>query len=159
MRGDHARTSFDIRLTRLLRVVGLSVLVLYSSTAASGQTSPLGMNLTSVSYFTPEQPFLNIFKTGFMGPRGWLTQGASWDTGEEQYLQLDADGWVTSLSGAGGQTMSFTAAGTLLLNGLPSPYYAGGQYVVLYDGQGSISYQFDAVKNTTLSAPGRDVLD
>ncbi|NJL21398.1 MAG: hypothetical protein HC895_12140 [Leptolyngbyaceae cyanobacterium SM1_3_5] len=37
--------------------------------------------------------------------------------------------------------------------------YPGGQYVVLYDGEGTIEYQFDAQKDEALSRPGRDVLD
>ena len=42
----------------------------------------------------------------------------------------------------------------------PAPwYYPSGRYVLLYDGEGTFQYHFDAVKNTRLSAPGRDVLD
>ena len=48
----------------------------------------------------------------------------------------------------------------MLLNNLPSTangYYPGGQYVVLYDGQGTLSYSFDA--KLVSSSPSRDVIN
>jgi len=118
--------------------------------------SPLGINLNGVNYYTSEQPLLNIFKTG-----GWITQTSStWDTNEETKLALDANGWPTSVTvGSGGQTVTYNQVSALLVRDLGAPYYPSGRYIVLYDGQGTISYRFDAVKNTALSAPGRDVLD
>src|SRR6202790_3982241 len=59
----------------------------------------VGANGVDVSYFTPELPFLNIFKqagnNGNGSPAsgaftGWWTQtGSTFDTNEENYLQLD----------------------------------------------------------------------
>ncbi|NES24116.1 MAG: cellulose-binding protein, partial [Symploca sp. SIO3E6] len=37
--------------------------------------------------------------------------------------------------------------------------YPGGQYVVLYDGEGTIEYKFDATKDEAASTPGRDVIN
>ena len=37
--------------------------------------------------------------------------------------------------------------------------YRSGRYVLLYEGSGSFTYFNDAVKNTGMSSPGRDVLD
>lgn len=59
-------------------------------------------------------------------------------------------------------TQQFNSVGVLLLRNLtntPNGNYPAGQYIVLYDGQGTIAYSFDAVKNTALSTPGRDVLN
>jgi hypothetical protein len=47
---------------------------------------------------------------------------------------------------------------TLLFNNIPKRY-PGGRYVVLYDGEGTISYKFAATKNQALSSPGRDVIN
>src|SRR5262245_8876702 len=124
--------------------------------AIANQTSPLGINLGGVTYYTPEQPFLNAFKTGSL----WYTQNSTkWDTGEQSKLDLDSNGWVKTLTGVGGQAVSFTKVGILLLGELPAPYYPGGQYVVLYEGQGSLVYSFDGKKDLRASSPGRDVLN
>jgi hypothetical protein len=114
--------------------------------------------LAIVTYYTPEQPFLDIFKTAYMGNVGWLTQTAgTWDTNEENLLQLDANGWVKSLSAIGNVTHTFDRVGVLILRELPSPYYPTGQYVVLYDGQGRLAYSYDAL--LVSSSPGRDVIN
>jgi hypothetical protein len=113
-------------------------------------------NLNGVTYYSPEQPFLDVLKTG----NGWVTQTPSiYDTGEEQYLQLDPNGWVTSLAGAGRHKVQFTQVAVLVQRSFPNPYYPRGKYIVLYDGQGTLSYGLDAVKDIGLSAPGRDVLN
>ncbi|HZT03160.1 MAG TPA: hypothetical protein VFA39_12915 [Steroidobacteraceae bacterium] len=130
--------------------------------------SPLGINLTGVTYYTPEQPFLNIFKTTGVSkatPKGWFTYSRSkMDTGEEAYLQLDADGYPTTLQASSADPhQQFSAVGVLILRGLPNSNagtglpYRPGQYVVLYDGNGTLSYGFDA---TLVShSQGRDVIN
>jgi hypothetical protein len=128
--------------------------------SAANANAPLGTNLSNVSISDSELPLINIFNTG----GGWMTHSsATWDTGEEQYLNLDANGYpksLTAVNETGAQ--QFNTVGTLMLRNLPNTangVYPTGQYVVLYDGQGTLSYQFDAVKNVALSTPGRDVLD
>ena len=126
--------------------------------APSNYQSPLGLNLQQVSYFSSEMPFLNILKTG----TGWFTQArGTWDTGEEAYVNLDADGYPVSLTAKGDpKSQKFTSVGTLLMRSLPQTsngYYPAGQYVVLYDGQGTLTYSFDA--RLVSSAPGRDVIN
>jgi len=137
---------------------------------ASNANSPLGMNLMNVNYYDPEQPFLNIFKTTGVAqsnPNGWATSTVmSWDTGEEAYLQLDANGYPTTLTASSADPHSpqlFTAVSVLLVRNLPNsnagtglPYRAG-QYVVLYDGQGTLNYTSDA--KLVSSSPGRDVIN
>jgi hypothetical protein len=132
--------------------------------------SPLGINLGQLGYSSAEQPFLNIFKTtgvSHASPSGWFTHTAStWDTGEETYLQLDASGYPTTLSASSSDPHSpqlFTSVGVLLLRNLPNSNagtglpYRQGKYVVLYDGQGTLSYGFDAT--LVSSSPGRDVIN
>ena len=137
---------------------------------SANSTSPLGMNLMPINYYTAEQPFLNIFRTSGVSqatPNGWWTHSNStWDTGEEAYLQLDANGYATTLTAASSDPHSpqlFNSVGVVLERGLPHsnagtglPYRAG-QYVVLYDGQGTLSYGFDAT--LVSSSPGRDVIN
>jgi hypothetical protein len=129
------------------------------SAAQSIPPSSIGINLAGVSYYSPEQPLLNVFKNGSL----WITgsfKNAQWDTGEQSKLALDADGWPTSVSvGSGGQAVTYDNVGILLQRSFGAPYYPAGRYVVLYEGTGVVLYSFDALKNTALSAPGRDVID
>ncbi len=125
--------------------------------------SPLGLDLDGVTYYSPEQPFLNIFKTA----GAWVTGSSStYDTGEEAYLQLDANGYPTTLSASSADPhvrQLFTHAGVILLNNLPNsnfgsgPPYRAGNYVVLYDGQGTLLYTLDA--RLVSSSAGRDVIN
>ena len=140
-----------------------------AATAANAK-SPLGMNLTAMNYYSPEQPFLNIFKTSGATrstPSGWWTHTATdFDTGESAYLQLDANGYPTTLKASSADPHSpqiFTSVGVLLERDLPNanggtglPYRAG-RYVVLYDGKGTLEYGFDATLVSSL--PGRDVIN
>jgi hypothetical protein len=138
-------------------VVALSVSNSAQAATASNSQSPLGINLQSVSYWSSEQPFLNIFKTG----GGWITHSsATWDTGETQYLNLDADGYPVTLTVINDPNpQSFTSLGVLLQR-LPSTangYYPAGPYAVDYDGQGTLTYSFDA--SLVSRSPGRDVIN
>jgi hypothetical protein len=123
----------------------------------SNANSALGMNLQAVSYFSSELPFLNVFKLA----GSWITHGNQYDTGETKYLNLDADGWPKSLTAINNPSpQQFTSVGVLLLRNLPQTangYYPAGRYVVLYDGQGTLSYGFDAT--LVSSSPGRDVIN
>ena len=149
--GRQLRLPF-ISIVRPLRLLAALILSVYVSPVwATNATSPLGINLNGVSYYSSEQPFLDIFKTAFTASSdgvpnvGWLTQGSAWDTGEEPYLQVDFNGWPTSLRAKGESgSQSFNAVGVLLLRSLPT--YPSGHYVVLYQGQGTINFQFDATR-------------
>src|SRR6202044_3485010 len=77
-----------------------------------------------------------------------------------QYINLDANGWPITLSSVHEPSpQKFHSVGVIFLQGMPKTpngVYPGGQYVVLYDGQGTLSYGFDA---TLVSrSPGRDVI-
>ncbi|MDP9018664.1 MAG: cellulose-binding protein, partial [Candidatus Eremiobacteraeota bacterium] len=140
-----------------------------AATAANAK-SALGINLSAMSYYSSEQPFLNIFKTSGVNrstPAGWYTHSSmNFNTGEAPYLQLDANGYPTTLKASSADPHSpqlFTSVGVLLERNLPRsnngtglPYRAG-QYVVLYDGQGTLDYQADA--KLVSSSPGRDIIN
>lgn len=147
---------------------------LASAATTANSNSPLGMNLNFLSYYDPEQPFLNIFKTTAIAdsnPSAWSTRTSSMaETNEEQYLELDASGYPKGLlanSTDPNSPQKFSQVCALLLNGLPpsnggtGPRYRSGQYVVLYDGIGSLAFGNDGrlVSASQGASGGRDVFN
>ena len=130
------------------------------------ETSPIlvGTNLHRLADWSRQLPFLN----GFKSARQWLTQDINvtrdddgqfintWNTGEFADLDLDANGWVKSLPDPEDEA-EYTSVGTILYRDLGD--YPGGEYIVLYEGEGTIQYKFDATKDETASTPGRDVIN
>jgi hypothetical protein len=124
---------------------------------ASVPTARLGTNVAVVKDDSSARPFLNVFKQA----RGWITQcagdpdcGWTWDTGESEFLDLDADGWVRSLPAP--QEPGYSAVGTVLdLSGVAP----GSRYVMRYEGSGIIDYRLAAQRIAAESTPGRDVLE
>jgi hypothetical protein len=120
--------------------------------------NPLGINLAAIAYYAPEQPFLNIIKSGGSSSGvsdtiGWYTTTSStWDTQEESYLQLDSDGYPTSLIASpappGGQKFTFVKA--VLNYNLPriapgqTAVYPPGTYRLKFEGQGTVKVGGDA---------------
>jgi hypothetical protein len=165
-------SSLDCALSGTFRVqtpiaaIGLmwvTVLILTVSGGARAATSfnaqsAMGMNLATVNYYASEQPFINSFVTS----ERWITHSnATWDTNEEKYVNLDANGWPITLNSINEPTtQQFNSLGVLFLLGMPSTangIYPAGQYIVLYDGQGTLSYGFDAA--LVHRSPGRDVIN
>jgi hypothetical protein len=140
-------------------MMGASAMENVWAASSFNANSAVGTNLVQVNYYSPEQPFLDIFKTS----GGFSTIANYTDTGEEKYLNLDANGWPMTMTTVNDPNpQKFTELTLLLLRNLPNtpngPYPAG-QYIVRYQGEGTITYGFDAVKVTSLSTPGRDVLN
>ena len=112
-----------------------------------------GINLTYIDYYSSQQPFLSEFKSS----SDWFTQSQqTWNTKEEDLLDLDSNGWVKSLPSSE-EKAEYTTAGTILFRGHNS--YLPGNYIVLYEGEGEIEYKLDATKNEALSTPGRDIIE
>jgi hypothetical protein len=129
-----------------------------SADNAVGQLA-LGTNLAGIADWSSQIPFLDAFKFS----RRWITQcddqpdcNSTWDTEEFDKLALDEHGWVKSLP-TPADPPKYTQVATLLFRDLKQ--YPGGQYVVLYDGEGTIDYQFDGKKDEAASRPGRDVIN
>lgn len=115
--------------------------------------SPLGINLTPLADWSSEYAFLNPFKQS----RPWIPQNATtWDTGEAALLDLDANGWVRSLPAANAP-VQYRSVATIMFHAIGG-HYPPGQYVVMYDGEGTLEYSHDAAKDPYLSTPGRDVV-
>ncbi len=136
----------------LLGLAPLSVM------AQPNVNSPLGVNFTFFRNAVSEWSSLDTFKQS----RPWIPQCASCnpfvvDTGESNLLDLDANGWMRSLPQSQDPPL-FDSVATLMLDGIAG-HYPAGQYIVLYDGEGTMFYEYDAVKDQSLSTPGRDVLN
>jgi Fe-S cluster biogenesis protein NfuA len=124
--------------------------------------SPLGMNLSPVTDWTDEDPFLDFFKMS----REWIplcdpsTDSSCttwWDTGEQNSIELDENGWVKRLPAVADAPM-FTRVATLMMTAdtdNPHNDYTGA-YIVLYDGEGEIGYSNGGAKVS--GSPGRDVI-
>lgn len=146
---------YKYHLGKLLIV--LFMVLQFSSSNISGNNSfdrPLvGTNLSSINYYATQMPFLNEFKSS----QQWLTQNkASWNTKEQNLLDVDSNGWVRSLPNDE-TTADYTRVSSLLFRDHGN--YLSGRYVVLYEGEGNIEYKFDAKKNDALSTKGRDVIE
>ncbi len=116
--------------------------------------SPLGMNISHLSYYSTEWPLLDAMKTS----GGWYTQAVGvWDTGERHLLPSDENGWVTALPKESDAQPRYRWIAALMLNGTGGRYPAGA-YTVFYKGRGKLEYGNDAVKDEALSRPGRDVV-
>lgn len=123
-------------------------------------SSSLGINLSGISNWSTELPFIDHFKSS----RSWLTQclksdpgcQGKWDTGEYDLLDLDENGWVKSLP-APEDIPEYTRVSTVLFKDIPN-LYPPGKYIVLYDGEGKIEYGFTTQKILEESSPGRDVI-
>jgi hypothetical protein len=120
----------------------------------------LGIGLNGLADWSSQMPFINIFKQS----RAWIPQcgeGSPADckgfgTGEENRLDLDADGYPKSLPAANDNTVKYRRVETPVFTGghpeIP------GRYIVMYDGEGTLTY-FGATKNEALSKPGTEVID
>lgn len=112
--------------------------------------SSIGVNLSTVRSVSSALPFVD----GFKSARAWIPQRkGAWDTGAA--LSLDENGWVTAWPDPA--QPATTQISTLLFDNIQGRY-PGGKYVVLYEGEGTLTYSRDAVKDNAASAPGRDVI-
>jgi hypothetical protein len=148
---------------KFLGTTALAMLVLAGSIGSvqaatdPNAESPLGINLAAVTYWSSELPFLNLVHMAGQ----WITHSdETWDTNEQQYLNLDSDGWPKSLTSVNtGQPQHFTSLAIVVprLNTATGGNYPSGRYIVLYDGQGTLDYRLDA--SLVSRSPGRDVIN
>ncbi|NET57406.1 MAG: cellulose-binding protein, partial [Symploca sp. SIO2E6] len=130
-----------------------------SSSSIDGALA-LGTNLHRIADWSTQLPFLDAFKSS----RQWITQcqqgepgcSGSWSTNEYEKLDLDEYGWVKSLP-ASEDPPEYTRVSTLMFRDVER--YPGGQYVVTYEGEGTIEYKGNASKDEAASTPGRDVIN
>jgi hypothetical protein len=129
--------------------------VTVSVAPAQSGSRQIGTNLSGIAYYSTQQPFINAFKSA----KPWSTQNdQTFDTGESDLLDLDKNGWVKSLP-APEAAPQYDSVATILFRNQGEYLYPGGQYVVLYEGEGTLEYGFDAQKDEAASTPGRDVIN
>jgi hypothetical protein len=93
----------------------------------------LGMNLAGPADWDTELPFVDVFREA----RTWISQqkGQPWGKGPD--LALDKHGWVTKLDkDCSAETLMCTISGG---------HYPTGEYTVLYEGQGKLTFNNAAV--------------
>ena len=97
--------------------------------AAPNSRSPMGINTNEIMDTVASIPFIDVFKTSlpFEEGRPWITKGK---------ITYDKDGWPKNLNG--GQV------GTRFLHEVPGKAAPAGNYTVLYDGEGMLTYSDDA---------------
>jgi hypothetical protein len=142
-------------MCRLLLLLACAILgsvpEIVTAATSNNAASPLGINLSQMSEYGTEDPLMNIFAC----TDSWITSNANtWDTGEEADLQLDSNGYPTSLvanpTPAGGQQFTYVQA--LLQCGAPA-----GQYTVTYQGEGTMAFRLGATLVST--SPGQYVIN
>lgn len=99
----------------------------------------MGENIDEVSYWDAW-----YFVDAFKGSNNWINSD-----GSSTPIDTDASGWVRSLRS--GQSVN-----TIIFSDLNPPQ---GQYIVLYEGEGTIEYSGYAVKDNVASRRGRDVVN
>ena len=105
------------------------------------RTSAVGSNLAGVADYSRDIPFVDLFKSS----RPWISgSDKKWD--DKRPIDLDENGWVRSLRP--GQV-----ARTLMLSKGGHP---GGEFIVVYDGQGEIHHGNELLQNQSRS--GRQVI-
>lgn len=115
-----------------------------AQTTPQNATSPLATNLESVTDFMEAWVFVDAFR----GARAWIS-GSPTEFADKRTVSVDSQGWVSSL--LAGQV----ARATMLLNETPLP---AGDYVVFYEGEGTLEYGGAATFDAAKSKPGRHVL-
>lgn len=109
---------------------------------SKGDKGSIAINLTEVTYYSTELPFVDLFRTADK----WLSQdvvGGPWNNGLP--IATDANGWVTSLQP--------NQAAAVLLGAATAGNYPAGVYTLLFDGKGTFSVAFDG--KVSQVEPGR----
>lgn len=151
-----------VRLWAVGMACCLGFFIAFSSAAAvENAASPLGINMREIRYWGTEIPTVDFFKRASNGENGlWLTQCTGnncWNTREQGQLDLDAAGWPRSLPAADSSSVRYRFVSTIIV--MNTDKFPAGRWTVFYDGEGTLSYGGDAVRNAAASTPGRDAFD
>ena len=114
------------------------------TTPIPARSRHVGMNLAGIAYYSSEFPFADMMKSGM----GWASREDNGTWGKP-FPSLTADGYPAAL-----------APGQHALNAVAwdGSRFAPGRYVVLWDGDGSISFPLSNVK-VAESAANRIAID
>ncbi len=138
-------TAMKPRSLHLLFRSLLFLAVLFTASLKAAEPRPaLGINLAGPADWNTELPFVDVFRFA----RGWISQkqGAGW--GQGPALELDDHGWVRRLG-----TDCFAETPLCTIEG---GHYPGGDWTVLWDGEGKLELSKGKVLEST---PGRMVVN
>ena len=114
------------------------------TTRIPARSQYVGMNLAGIAYYSSQFPFADLMKSSM----GWISRDDDGTWGAP-FPSLTADGYPAALA-PGQHALSAVAwAGS---------HYAPGRYVVLWDGDGTISFPLSNV-SVAESAPNRITID
>lgn len=130
----------------LLCQAGAAPLSLFGGESFTSGDSRLGMNLSGPEDWNSELPFVDVFRLS----RSWFSQqhGRDWNQGPA--LDLDEHGWVKSLAPG-------CFVETVMCTDIPGGNYPAGNYVCLYDGEGTVD--FWNIERVVSRSPGRIVFE
>ncbi|PWQ99600.1 hypothetical protein [Leucothrix arctica] len=124
---------------KLLTLIVGSALLALSSVQAHAKM-PLGINTNEVTEQDASAPFVDLMKMSKpFDESNRLTKG---------YIEYDKNGWPSNLKGG--------VAGSNVIHWVPAGTLPDGNYTVLYDGEGQLTYGADA--RVVHSAPGKDIV-
>jgi len=126
------RAMFPMDIRKLFLIILIAFPVCDAAAQNDPNTlSPMGINLSSVSYWSAELVFVDIFKQS----QPWKSQLKDKPYGKGNCLNLTPDGWIKGLCpGQLADSLIFRAGG----------HYPAGEYICLYKGSGEIEFKFDA---------------
>lgn len=115
---------------RLLLLLGTLLVQHAIGASVTPAQSRLGMNLSGLTDWSTEHPFVDVFKLS----RRWISQrqGEAWGKGPK--LEQDEHGWIRNLEEKG------FAETPLLTHG----HAPSGTYVCLYEGEGEVEFKNNA---------------
>jgi hypothetical protein len=125
-------------------IVFASLFLSFSSLTFAQDKVPIGTNLAGIVSWGTQWAFVDVFKMS----RAWIPQCNNCNWGEGGTLALTPDGWIAELA-------PNQYATTIMLDEIN--HFPQGEYVVLYDGEGVITFGLNTV--TVLNeAAGRMVI-
>ena len=118
---------------RFWRLIVFAILFLsFSSLTFAQDKSPIGTNLAGIVSWGSQWAFVDIFKMS----RAWIPQCNNCNWGEGGALALTPDGWIAELA-------PNQYATTIMLDEIN--HFPQGEYTVLYDGEGVITFGLNTV--------------
>lgn len=141
---------------KLLQGLLASTIALAASSygaSAPNENSAIGINLTGLNYWSPQWTLIDVIKHASNGSgTTWAYRsGAGWNN-DQSTIDLDTNGWPRSLPHVDGDDKTLK---TIIYQ--DNHDYKDGEYTILYDGEGEVSY--DGVTYLPeKSSPGRHVV-
>jgi hypothetical protein len=125
-----------------------------SNNSNNNSKGKIGINVGGVDYYSSELMFVDVMKYG----GSWVTSSirGEFNSGLSDYVPSDENGYPLRIPYQYNSTETVTSMGTLTLREISGNHYPAGDYTVLYDGEGELS--FDFASSVISSQPGRMII-